>query len=105
MESYSQEERYLKATKRIKKLKEFYIHLSVYIIFNTASLMLIYTGYDVKINFWRVGPFVTPFWWGLGLAVHALIVFGPHLSFLKHWEEKKLDQFIKEEEQQNNQWE
>lgn len=105
MEGYSQEERYLKAKERIKKLKGFYIHLSVYIIVNTVLLMLIYSGYNIKINFWQLGSFFTPLGWGVGLAIHALVVFGPNLSFLKRWEEKKLDQFINEEQHNNNQWE
>ncbi len=105
MENYTQEERYLKAKERVKKLKGFYTHLSVYIIVNTALLLLIYSGYDIKINFWKLGSFYTPLGWGIGLAIHALIVFGPNSVFLKRWEEKKLDQFIKEEQQNNNQWE
>jgi len=105
MENYTEDELYIKAKERIKKLKDFYMHLSVYIIFNTATLLLFYSGYDLKINFWRFGTFATPFWWGLGLAIHALIVFLPNMAFLKRWEEKKLNQFMKEEQQQNNQWE
>ncbi len=105
MEDYSQEDRYLKAKERVKKLKSFYIHLSVYVVINTASLLLIYSGYDNKIDFWQLGSFFTPLGWGIGLTIHALIVFGPNLSFLRSWERKKLDQFIEEEEQNNNQWE
>ncbi len=105
MEDYTQEERYLKAKEQVKKLKEFYIHLSVYIIINVGLLLLIYSGYEIKINFWNFGTFFTPLGWGLGLAIHAIIVFGPNLSFIKHWENEKLNQFIKEEQQNNNQWE
>ncbi len=106
MEDFTQEERYIKAKERVKKLKEFYTHLSVYIIVNTVLLLLIYSGYELKINFWQLDSFFTPLGWGIGLAIHALVVFGPNLSFLKNWEREKLDQFIKEEEQNNtNQWE
>jgi len=105
MENYTQEERYLKAKDRIKQLKTFYIHLGVYIIFNSSFLALIYSGYDIKINFWQPGSFFMPSGWGLGLAIHALIVFIPNLSIFKHWEKKKLNQFINEEQQTNNQWE
>jgi uncharacterized membrane protein YhaH (DUF805 family) len=105
MEDYIQEERYLKAKERVKRLKSFYIHLSVYIIVNMVLLLLIYNGYEVKTNFWHLGSFFTPLGWGIGLAIHALIVFGPNLSFLRSWERKKLDQFIEEEQSNNNQWE
>ncbi|HBK71581.1 MAG TPA: hypothetical protein DDZ39_08010 [Flavobacteriaceae bacterium] len=106
MEDYTQEKRYLKAKEQVKKLKEFYIHLSVYIIINVGLLLLIYSGYDVKRNFWNYGSFFTPLGWGLGLAIHAIVVFGPNLAFIKHWENRKLNQFINEEKQNNNkQWE
>lgn len=105
MEDYIQEERYIKAKERVNKLKSFYIHLSVYVIINITMLLLIYSGYDNKIDFWHVGSFFTPLGWGVGLAIHALIVFGPNLLFLRSWERKKLDQFIAEEQGNNNQWE
>lgn len=99
------EERYLKAKERVTKIKGFYTHLSVYIIVNTVLLVLIYVGYGNKTDFWTIKSFYTPLGWGIGLLVHALVVFGPGALFVKRWEEKKLDQFIKEDQQGNNQWE
>jgi len=106
MEDYNKEERYLIAKEQVNKLKAFYIHLSVYIIVNIVLLILIYNGYNVKRNFWNLGSFITPLGWGLGLAIHAIVVFGPNLSFIKRWEKEKLNQFIKEDQlNDTNQWE
>jgi len=41
------------------------------------------------------------FGWGLGLAFKAIKVFGMNPFFGKDWEERKIREFMKEDEQQN----
>jgi hypothetical protein len=51
------------------------------------------------------GTFAVWIFWGIGVFFHAMGVFGANLPFLKRWEEDKLEQFIKEDQQQKNEWE
>lgn len=104
MENYIQEEHYLRAKKRVEKIKGFYTHLVVYVVINCLILFFIFKGYDGKLSFWNLGSFSTVLGWGVGLAIHGMVVFGPNLMFGKQWEKKKMNQFIKEEEQYG-QWE
>lgn len=52
--------------------KEFYDHLVVYLVVNAALCALdLLTGTDKVWFYWVLGG------WGIGLAAHALRVFGP----------------------------
>lgn len=107
MENYSTEEAYLRAKKRLEKIKGFYGHLASYVIVNLFLLVLIGTG-KVRSgeSLWDFGMFATPLFWGIGLAFHALGVFGPNLIFGKNWEERKIKEYLdKEKRFQDRKWE
>ncbi|MFK8061396.1 MAG: 2TM domain-containing protein [Polaribacter sp.] len=88
--TYIQEQYFLKARKRAKEIKGFYIHLFVEII----SLVII-----IFINLKFVPEFHF-FWFALGgisiaLFFHWLGVFGfDFLGLGKNWEERKIKEFI-----------
>jgi len=91
MENYSQIE-LLKAKKRVKKIKEFYIHLIVYICVN--SFFIIITLLNNDGNYWFLFPLIG---WGIGLFSHAAGTFN-FIPFLnKEWENKKIKQYMDEE--------
>lgn len=80
----------LRAMRRLRAEKGFYIHLAVY----AGVLALL-----VMIN-WSVGP---PWWfvwpalgWGIGLALHGVGVFGLH-GATREWEQRRLAELIDEE--------
>lgn len=89
----TQEQRYKKAQKKVKDIKGFYIHFTIYCIVISA---LIY------INLTYV-PYFHWFWfsalgWGIGLFSHWFRVFGFNfLGFGQKWEEKKIKQLMEEE--------
>jgi hypothetical protein len=105
MKNYKEEDRYFRAKKKVKNIKGFYIHAFVYVIVNTVLLLLIYSAYTNKSEFINLGTFSTAIGWGIGLALHAFGVFGRDLFFGADWEEKKLQQFMKEEESSSHKWE
>ncbi|NQY30378.1 MAG: 2TM domain-containing protein [Flavobacteriaceae bacterium] len=105
MEKYSEASRYNRAKKKVDKIKGFYTHAIVYVVINTMLLSMIYTGYANVTDFWNFGSFSTAIGWGIGLFVHGISVFGKQLFFSSNWEEKKMEQFLKEEEQNNHKWE
>jgi len=104
---YSENRKMRKALKRVEALKGFYRHLLVYLCVNIA--LFIVRG-NVLDFFQRSSPdkdfiewvdwniLIVPFFWGIGLLFHAAKVFEYKFSFIKTWEQKKLEKFIKEEE-------
>ena len=43
--------------------------------------------------------------WGIGILFHALKVFGYSPILGKDWEERKIREFMEEDEQEGNRWE
>lgn len=105
MGKYNEENRYNRAKKKVEKIKGFYTHAIVYMVVNIMLLSMIYTGYANVTGFWNLGSFSTAIGWGIGLLVHGVSVFGKDLFFGSNWEEQKMNQFLKEEEQNNHKWE
>ncbi|PHS08121.1 MAG: histidine kinase [Kordia sp.] len=106
MKKYSEEDRYNRAKKKVDKIKGFYTHAVVYVVVNIILLLMIYSGCDNDAEFWNFGSFFTAIGWGIGLLVHGVSVFGKDMLFGANWEEQKMQQFLKEEEEgNNNKWE
>lgn len=105
MKKYSEESSYNRAKKKVDKIKGFYTHAIVYVVVNIMLLLMIYTGYANATEFWNFGSFSTAFGWGVGLIIHGVSVFGKGLFFNSNWENQKMKQFLKEEEQNNHKWE
>ncbi|MGB0895775.1 MAG: 2TM domain-containing protein [Flavobacteriaceae bacterium] len=105
MDTYKNEERYFRAKKKVENIKGFYIHAFVYVVINVILLLLIYSAYDNKSEFVNLGTFSTALGWGIGLAIHALGVFGKDLIFGADWEERKMKEFLAEEESNSHKWE
>ena len=103
--NYSEEERYLRAKKRVEKIKGFYGHLAAYVGVNLLILALqVYNNADDGEPLFDLN-FGMAVMWGIGLAVHGLSVFGFHIILGKNWEERKLKQFMEEEERNSRKWE
>ncbi|WP_396173764.1 2TM domain-containing protein [Flavobacterium sp.] len=102
MENFD-EIKYQEAAKRVKKIKGFYTHLTVYIVINLAIILSkIDFGKDSSWSF-EMRNFSTAFFWGIGLVAHGLSVFMPSLIMGKDWEEKKIKELM--EKEKNNKWE
>ena len=98
--------KYLRAKKRVEKIKGFYVHLIVYVIINTFLSGIIIFGLmnddgdslgEVLQNF---GVYSTWVFWGIGVFFHWLGVFGFNVVG-KNWEERKLKELIEEEERKS----
>jgi len=104
---------YKKAQKRVKKIKRFYRHLTVYIVVN---ILLVYFGLrgvdfleinspevDTRVVFWLFWNVLSvPFFWGIGLLIHGLCVFKPRINFVKDWEERQLKKIMEKEIRKEN---
>lgn len=82
------EYKYQKAKEKVRELKDFYTHATVYAIIMT---MLILVNYFTTSFPWVIFPLVG---WGLGLTAHGFNAHG-YLPFLgKDWEERKIKEYM-----------
>ena len=94
------EDRYRRAKARVDEIKSFYGHLTTYVII--VGAMFIFAWYTDTLRYkwvyWAAGG------WALGLCVHAFRTFVPSVFMGSEWEEKKIDELMREEEQKNNRY-
>ncbi|WP_276877128.1 2TM domain-containing protein [Chryseobacterium joostei] len=89
METFSKETTaYERASKRVKELKEFYGNLTSFcIVIPFLALLNIITAPGYLWFLWAM------FGWGIGIAFHAVSIFG----IGKSWEEKKIKELMDQE--------
>lgn len=103
MKKMNQENSYLQAKNRLDRIKSFYTHLIIYLMFNSFFGLLSYGLITVKINGLHYSNIYMAIGWGGILIIHGLIVFSPIMSLLNKWEERKMKAFMQEENNKN--WE
>lgn len=101
--SNTEEATYYEALKKVKRIKEFYTHLAVYIAINIMIIITNINNLKVGESYFQLKNFFTAFFWGIGLLAHGVSVFLPDIILGKQWEERKIKEFM-EKEKQNNQW-
>ena len=91
------DDRYVRARKRVEELKEFYYSLLSYcIVIPFLAFVNYYTSWQYQWFWWPM------LGWGIGLAFHAFKVFVNDGVFGRNWERKKIEEFMKDEE--DNRW-
>ncbi len=103
---YLEEQRYLKAKKRVKDIKGFYGHLTAYIgvnIFLTAIIVfgMMNDGKGFKDAITNFGAYSTWLFWGIGIFFHWLGVFGFGNVVSKEWEERKIRELMEKEDKRD----
>ncbi|NJB72093.1 hypothetical protein GGR42_002584 [Saonia flava] len=100
--NYSEEERYLKAQKKVRELSGFYWHVFSYVLVNLIigfvkidnDFLLGKTFHNVFDNF---AGFPLWFFWGIGLFFHGVNVFKDRLDFFRGWEERKIKELMEKD--------
>jgi hypothetical protein len=99
MEDHTREHKYLKAKERVDQLKKFYGNLTSYVLVITLLAFINYWT-----NEWRYMWFLwAAFGWGIGLFFHAINTFNLNPFFGRDWEDRKIKQFMDEDEV-NSRW-
>jgi hypothetical protein len=103
MEKNPVSETYTRAKKRVEEIKKFYKHFAVYLVINFMFIgRRIYTDIRFGDSFFEaftdIDNYGFFFWWGVFLIVHAIKVFGFPSLFNKDWEERKVKEFMNEEQ-------
>lgn len=89
----SNAERYQKAKQRVEKMKGFYTHLVIYLIFSAFFIFLNFRSGNFP---WAIFPIVG---WGLGIMGHATTTFGWNPFFGRQWEERKIKEIMEKDRQ------
>ena len=92
MENFEKENSYLRAKKRVEELRGFYGNLTAYIIVMPVLVWLNYITTDFP---WVIFPAVG---WGLGVILNGMCAYGYNPILGKNWEERKIRQFMKEDQ-------
>lgn len=106
-QNYIKEQRYLKAKKKVKDIKGFYSHLTVYIVVNIFISGVIVYGltHDEERTIGEaishIGVYMTWLFWGIGVFFHWLGIFGFKNFFGKGWEEKKIKEFMEDDQERS----
>jgi len=101
--NYSKDQKFIRARKKVKSIKGFYIHLMVYLLVNGFILLsqaLSSGGWRI---FWHWQSYSTMIFWGIGLAFHAFGVFGMDFVLGKDWENRKIKEFMEKDKRET--WE
>ncbi len=105
MRHFNKEENYIKAKKRVDNIRNFFIHLLVYIVANItiSSVKVIHNinrGETFNQAFFDFSTFALWMAWGIGIAFHGFAVFTDSTKFFITWKNKKLKQYIENEVQE-----
>ena len=88
----SEEANMIIAKMRIEEIKSFYVHTGIYVIVNSALVVInVLWENEVMWSLWTI------LGWGLGLFIHGLCVFGPVSMLMMKWEQRKIAQLMHKE--------
>lgn len=95
---------YQEAEKRVKKIRNFYNHLQIFVI---MMLVLVFcSGMIIRFFEERISNpgslrwiesniWINALLWFFGLAIHGIYVFKFNVNIIDKWEKKKLDEIMK----------
>ncbi len=88
----TKETKYEKAKERVEAIKDFYIHLTAYVVVNLILFAInMIVSPDNLWFFWSL------LGWGIGLSIHALSVFGSSPRLGTEWEERKIRELMEKD--------
>lgn len=94
MDNIEKENKYLRAKERVQEVKKFYMSLLSYVVF-----IGFLAGLNYYIDGWSYPWFLwAAMGWGIGLVFQGIKAFGKNPFFGKNWEERKIKEFMQEEE-------
>jgi hypothetical protein len=87
--NYTEEQKYIRAKKKVENIKGFYANILSYIIV-IPFLAIINLKFSPEFHwFWFPAA-----GWGIGLIFHAFGVYGYDFIFGKDWEDRKIKEYM-----------
>lgn len=100
MEDFSKESKYIRARERVEELKKFYGNLISYVfVIGMLAVINYLTYWEYKWFLWAA------LGWGIGLVFHAVRTFRWNPIFNREWEERKIREFMEEDQKKGTRWE
>jgi fatty acid desaturase len=87
-----QQQRYERVRARVKEIKGFYTHAAVFVLVNIGLFLI---NLQAGGGWWFFWPLL---FWGIGLGVHAVNVFGFGGTLSRDWEERKTRELMDKED-------
>lgn len=102
MEEYNSE-KLERAKEKVKMVKGFYVHFTVYLLVNIFIVgNIIYnSGWDAFFNF---ATYIPPFFWGIGIVAHFSKTFDYDPFFGKNWEQEKIKEIMEKEKEESEKY-
>lgn len=105
MEKSTKQIAYKKAEKRVKKIRNFYNHLQIFVVMMIVVALFSNTFIAffearianseslewIKANIW-----MNALLWLIGLVVHGLFTFRYKIGFVENWKNKKVEELMNE---------
>jgi hypothetical protein len=91
-----------KVKKKVKEMKGFYKHFTVYLAVNIFLLIIKSLNLEPGESFFTWNTFATAICWGIGVFFHWYSVFGAEIILGKNWEERKIKEMM--EKDKNKKW-
>jgi hypothetical protein len=89
MTGQSEEELYKHAEKRTNEIVGFFIHAAIYVVVNAGIWAIdIATGGGIEWAYWTTIP------WGIGLAVHGLVLLFELRIFGEEWRQRRIERYV-----------
>lgn len=93
------------AKKRVRALRNFYRHLTAYIIVIAIVAILLSVGLQSGQDIFVYIAYGTALGWTIGLIIHIAVVYRTSLFMGKNWEQKKIQELVQKEQHSTNKWE
>jgi 2TM domain len=94
---YAEADRYYEAQKKVKEIRAFYEHLTVFILVNPIVIV---------VNLMTSPGYLWFIWcvlgWGVGVVLHGLKAFECMPFFNKEWEQRKIQDILDKEKNKQN---
>ena len=104
---FLKEQQYLNAKKKVKEIRGFYSRFLIYVLINIFISGIIIFGLTYSDNssllesLTNFGVYSTWLFWGIGIFFHWLSVFGFKNLLGSSWEEKKIRELMKKEDERS----
>lgn len=92
--NYTEEQKYIRAKKKVKAIKGFYVHLTVYVVINVFLILTMAIPSGNWHVFFEWQAYSTAIFWGIGILFHAFSVFGLDFLLGKSWEDRKIKEIM-----------
>lgn len=89
---------YREAQRKVKKIKNFYLSVFIYVAVNLFILYLNYRELDSGETIWQIEYFILPIIWGAVLLVYGISVYFSGFMLGSKWEAKKIKELMDKEQ-------